>query len=255
MTEMSHMHFDDKGRMTTEKSAATEEEQRTGAERDDTTVFGSEEQEGTEARERQRAVYPGEATGNADRSNTADTADTSGRTSTADIAGTTGTTEASGSTDTTGTTGTTDTTGTTGTTDTTGDTGTTEAPGTTGTTGTGGGPDEAGDRTTRAEEGEVPDQSDEGRSADREPLLPEAETQELRERWQQVQTDFVDDPRQAVHTADALVADLMQRLAASFADRRSSLEGQWNRGDEVETEELRVALQQYRTFFNRLLQS
>ena len=218
---MSHMHFDDKGRMTTEKSAATEEEQRTGAERD-TTVFGSEEQEGTEARERQRAVYPGEATGDADRSDTADTADTSGTTSTADIAGTTGTTEASGSTD---------------------------------TTGTGGGPDEAGDRTTRAEEGEMPDQSDEGRSADREPLLPAAETQELRERWQQVQTDFVDDPRQAVHTADALVADLMQRLAASFADRRSSLEGQWNRGDEVETEELRVALQQYRTFFNRLLQS
>ncbi len=245
---MSHMHFDDKGRMTTEKSAATEEEQRTGAERD-TTVFGSEEQEGTEARERQRAVYPGEATGDADRSDTADTADTSGTTSTADIAGTTGTTEASGSTDTTGTTDTT------GATDTTGDTGTTEAPGTTGTTGTGGGPDEAGDRTTRAEEGEMPDQSDEGRSADREPLLPAAETQELRERWQQVQTDFVDDPRQAVHTADALVADLMQRLAASFADRRSSLEGQWNRGDEVETEELRVALQQYRTFFNRLLQS
>ncbi|MFD8706736.1 hypothetical protein ACFV1W_29740 [Kitasatospora sp. NPDC059648] len=223
MTEMSHMHFDDKGRMTTEKSAATEEEQRTGADRGDTAVFGSEEQEGTEAREEgQRAVYPGEATGDADTSDTSDRSDTSGTTSTADIAGTTGTTE---------------------------------APGTTGTTGSGGGPDEAGDRTTRAEEGEVPDQSDEGRSADREPLLPAAETQELRERWQQVQTDFVDDPRQAVHTADALVADLMQRLAASFAERRSSLEGQWNRGDEVETEELRVALQQYRTFFNRLLQS
>ncbi|MFG3224101.1 hypothetical protein ACGF07_04860 [Kitasatospora sp. NPDC048194] len=115
------------------------------------------------------------------------------------------------------------------------------------------GPQEQDTRAAQGGEQDVTGGPDGGDG--REPLLPEAETRELRERWQQVQTDFVDDPREAVHTADALVADLMQRLAESFADRRRSLESQWNRGDSVETEELRVALQQYRTFFNRLLQS
>ena len=64
---------------------------------------------------------------------------------------------------------------------------------------------------------------------------------------------FVDEPRQAVEEADALVADLMTRLAQSFSEERKGLEGQWDRGDDVSTEDLRVALQRYRTFFDRLL--
>jgi hypothetical protein len=64
---------------------------------------------------------------------------------------------------------------------------------------------------------------------------------------------FVDEPRRAVEQADALVADLMQRLASVFSDERKSLEGQWDRGDDVSTEDLRVALQRYRSFFDRLL--
>lgn len=83
-------------------------------------------------------------------------------------------------------------------------------------------------------------------------LTPEDE-EGFRTRWQEVQNKFVDDPRDAVHTADALVADVMQRLAATFADHKQELEGQWNRGEQADTEDLRLALRHYRAFFNRLL--
>jgi hypothetical protein len=85
------------------------------------------------------------------------------------------------------------------------------------------------------------------------PLFDEAEGRELRDRWGAIQTGFVDEPRHAVEEADALVADLMTRLAQSFSEERKGLEGQWDRGDDVSTEDLRVALQRYRTFFDRLL--
>ena len=72
-------------------------------------------------------------------------------------------------------------------------------------------------------------------------------------RWTAVQNGFVDEPRRAVEEADALVAQVIQRLAESFADERSRLEAQWSRGDQVGTEDLRVALQRYRSFFRQLL--
>lgn len=84
-------------------------------------------------------------------------------------------------------------------------------------------------------------------------LLPEAETERFTRRWQEIQASFVDEPRASVEQADALVADLMQRLAAGFSDERERLEGQWDRGDDVSTEDLRVALTRYRSFFDRLL--
>ncbi|MFJ1806734.1 MULTISPECIES: hypothetical protein [unclassified Streptomyces] len=84
-------------------------------------------------------------------------------------------------------------------------------------------------------------------------LLTADDEEGFRTRWQEVQDRFVDDPRDAVHTADALVADVMQRLAATFADHKQELEGQWNRGEQVNTEDLRQALRHYRSFFNRLL--
>jgi len=68
-----------------------------------------------------------------------------------------------------------------------------------------------------------------------------------------VQTGFVDEPRAAVEQADALVAEVMKRLADSFATERQALEQQWSRGDDVSTEELRLALRRYRSFFDRLL--
>lgn len=88
-----------------------------------------------------------------------------------------------------------------------------------------------------------------------EPLLPAAELDGLRTRWDDVQTGFVDEPRQAVADADGLVAELMQQLADTFAREREQLEAQWDRGERVSTEELRVALTRYRSFFNRLLET
>ena len=75
----------------------------------------------------------------------------------------------------------------------------------------------------------------------------------LRKRWVDIQTAFVDEPRKAVEHADSLVADVMKRLAETFANERAALERQWDRGDNVTTEDLRIALQRYRTFFDRLL--
>ena len=85
------------------------------------------------------------------------------------------------------------------------------------------------------------------------PLFPENESTNFRNRWTEIQAAFVDEPRRAVEQADALVAEVIKRLASSFADERSKLEGQWGRGDNVSTEDLRVALQRYRAFFDRLL--
>ncbi len=85
------------------------------------------------------------------------------------------------------------------------------------------------------------------------PLFPANELEELRNRWSAVQTAFVDEPRRAVEEADSLVASTMKRLAEVFADERAKLEKQWDRGDNVSTEELRIALQRYRSFFQRLL--
>jgi hypothetical protein len=85
------------------------------------------------------------------------------------------------------------------------------------------------------------------------PLFTESEMGEFRSRWSNVQTGFVDEPRRTVEEADKLVASVMQRLAEGFANERSGLEKQWDQGDDVSTEDLRVALQRYRSFFDRLL--
>jgi hypothetical protein len=85
------------------------------------------------------------------------------------------------------------------------------------------------------------------------PLLGEAESEGFRARWTDVQTGFVDAPRRSVEQADALVAELMQHLAKTFADERSGLESQWDRGEDIPTDDLRTAFQRYRSFFERLL--
>lgn len=86
-------------------------------------------------------------------------------------------------------------------------------------------------------------------------LLDDAEADGFLERWREVQTRFVDDPQGAVRDADGLVAELMQSLAASFSEHKHGLEEQWQSGAEPGTEELRLALRQYRSFFQRLLTS
>jgi hypothetical protein len=87
-----------------------------------------------------------------------------------------------------------------------------------------------------------------------EPLLPAEQSDRFEQRWNEIQTSFVDEPRESVEQADALVAELMQELASGFSETRSRLEAQWdNEGDDASTEDLRVALTRYRSFFNRLL--
>ena len=85
------------------------------------------------------------------------------------------------------------------------------------------------------------------------PLFAEGESEEFRGRWTDIQAGFVDEPREAVERADALVAAAIKRLAEIFANERSSLEQQWSEGADVSTEDLRVALRRYRSFFDRLL--
>ena len=111
-------------------------------------------------------------------------------------------------------------------------------------------PREDADDTTR--EGTVAT-TDEARDEMEAPLLPDEQGTDFQGRWETIQTTFVDDPRNAVENADALVAELMQQLADGFARERERLEGQWSRGENVSTEDLRVALQRYRSFFRRLL--
>ena len=84
-------------------------------------------------------------------------------------------------------------------------------------------------------------------------LLPDDQNDRFRSSWEEIQASFVDRPQEAVEKADALVADVMQRVTASLTKERERLEGQWAQGDDVSTEDLRVALTRYRTFFDRLL--
>ena len=86
-----------------------------------------------------------------------------------------------------------------------------------------------------------------------EALFADDELTGFRSRWDGIQSGFVDEPRQAVEQADALVADVVDRLTAGFSDARSRLEEQWAKGEDASTEELRVALTRYRSFFKRLL--
>src|SRR5262245_21181932 len=89
--------------------------------------------------------------------------------------------------------------------------------------------------------------------ATREALFPAAEIDALRTRWEGIQTGFVDEPKTAVTEADALVAQIVTRLAEVFAEERSNLEKQWGHEGNISTEDLRVALRRYRSFFDRLL--
>jgi hypothetical protein len=85
------------------------------------------------------------------------------------------------------------------------------------------------------------------------PLFAQHETQDFRSRWERIQSGFVDEPRKAVQQADELVASTVKRLSEVFASERQKLEAEWDKTDNVSTEDLRVALRRYRSFFDRLL--
>jgi hypothetical protein len=85
------------------------------------------------------------------------------------------------------------------------------------------------------------------------PLFEDREAQELRSRWESAQASFVDKPRRSVEEADGLVKDVLERLEERFSREHERLEEEWSSGDQATTEDLRVALQHYRSFFERLL--
>jgi hypothetical protein len=98
----------------------------------------------------------------------------------------------------------------------------------------------------RVEQGTIGDQTETG-------FLPDDRMASLRQRWNDAQASFVDDPRNAVQQAHGLVTELVDELVQTFTRERTSLEQQWSAGGNADTEQLRVALQRYRSFFNRLL--
>ena len=110
------------------------------------------------------------------------------------------------------------------------------------------------DATPRTDEDDVARPTDHEGSRPPEsnaPLLERGD--EWMDRWNEIQIRFVDEPRESIANADALVDEVMKELAAAFAEDRGRIEGEWSAGSEPSTEELRVALQRYRSFFNRLL--
>jgi hypothetical protein len=90
-------------------------------------------------------------------------------------------------------------------------------------------------------------------SSTEELLFAADELSGLRSRWDEVQSGFVDDPRESVQKADGLVSDVIDQLTTGFSEVRSRLEERWARGEEASTEDLRLALKRYRAFFERLL--
>jgi polyhydroxyalkanoate synthesis regulator phasin len=97
---------------------------------------------------------------------------------------------------------------------------------------------------------------DAGHSVQEQPLAPlfeQGRSEELSRRWRELQSRFVDEPRVTVEQADELVAELMHDIAKGFGDARAELERQWSEGEDASTEDLRLTLQRYRSFFERLL--
>ncbi|MEU9689693.1 hypothetical protein [Amycolatopsis japonica] len=118
-------------------------------------------------------------------------------------------------------------------------------------------PDE--DRTTDGDAGRplgtedlVATDSQRDTEDDAQTLFENVDVERFRDSWQGIQTAFVDDPRRAVKEADELVAVVIQNLATTFADHKKELESAWSQGEPA-TEDLRIALRRYRSFFNQLL--
>ena len=110
----------------------------------------------------------------------------------------------------------------------------------------------AEEETMETEQRMKEDSSDEERF-DQNLLLGEDEAADYRSDWLEIQTRFIDDPRDAVDNADELVSDLMDTITSNLAQQRDSLERQWDEGSEPSTEELRRSMMRYRSFFHRLL--
>ena len=79
------------------------------------------------------------------------------------------------------------------------------------------------------------------------------ESENFNQQWMEIQGKFVDEPRIAVQKADDLISDMIKQITTMFDKEMDTLETQWNQGDEVSTEDLRMTFQHYRSFFHRLV--
>jgi len=84
-------------------------------------------------------------------------------------------------------------------------------------------------------------------------LFDDHVAEQFRAHWLEIQSQFVDNPNFSVHAADELVTNLTANIISTFSDERLTLESLWDNGDQPTTEELRLVLKRYRSFFNRLL--
>jgi hypothetical protein len=107
----------------------------------------------------------------------------------------------------------------------------------------------AEERESRA----LTDTKREPETQERASLFEEEHAEQLRARWSEVQGRFVDDPRASLKAADALVAEVIRDLSSLFSAERTTLERQLGSQEKVSTEDLRVAVRRYRSFFERLL--
>jgi hypothetical protein len=73
------------------------------------------------------------------------------------------------------------------------------------------------------------------------------------QRWREIQSNFVDEPRSAVAEAHALVSGIVERAVRQLQEQRSQLEQSWSSNRDISTEDLRCSLQSYREFLGHLL--
>lgn len=99
----------------------------------------------------------------------------------------------------------------------------------------------------------IRDDSDESSIESEATFFDHEESEDLNQQWMEIQGKFVDEPRVAVQKADDLISDMIQQITSTFDKELEGLETQWNQGEEVSTEDLRMTFQHYRSFFHRLV--
>jgi hypothetical protein len=83
-------------------------------------------------------------------------------------------------------------------------------------------------------------------------LIEPERAESYNSRWNELKSEFVDDPRRAVRGANKLVGEVLDELEELFRSQRADLEHGLD-SEQTSTEDLRQALGRYRSFFDRLL--
>lgn len=109
-------------------------------------------------------------------------------------------------------------------------------------------------RTTGPQPSQAPGEPFTGAAGSEQRLLPAGERDKLAVRLQRAVNNFVDSPRHAVEEADGTVEEMVTLLTNALAERQRTLRANWQSQDtQAETEDLRIALRQYRETAERLL--